>query len=67
MDRPLTVPEAALELSYHPDHVRRLLRAGTIRGEQVGGRWLIPHQEIRRIQDLQGPDGRLPYGFEPDQ
>ena len=67
MERPLTVPEAARELDYHPDHVRRLLRAGTMRGEQVGGRWLIGRQEIQRIKDLQGPDGRLPYGLEPEQ
>lgn len=65
MDRPLTVPEAAKLLNYHPDHVGRLLRAGTVKGERVGGRWLISRQEIERIKALQRPGGRLPK--EPKQ
>ena len=60
MDRPLTVPEAAERLDYHPDHLGRLLRAGRVKGEQVGGRWLISRQEVERIKSLQGPGGRLP-------
>ena len=60
MDRPLTVPEAADLLGYYPNHLRRLLRAGTVKGERVSGRWLIPRQEVDRIKALQGPGGRLP-------
>ncbi len=60
MDRPLTVPEAAEILNYHPDHLGRLLREGRVKGEQVGGRWMITHQEVERIKSLQGPGGRLP-------
>jgi excisionase family DNA binding protein len=60
MDRPLTAPEAAELLGYHQDHLRRLLKAGTVKGEQVSGRWLIPRQEVERIKGLQGPGGRLP-------
>lgn len=66
MDRPLTVPEAARELGYHPDHLGRLLRAGKVNGEQAGGRWLISRQEVERIKALQGPGGRLPKS-EPEQ
>lgn len=62
MERPLTVPEAAKLLDYHPDHLGRLLRAGTVKGERVGGRWLIPRQEVDRIKALQGEGGRLPKG-----
>ena len=60
MDRPLTVPEAAEILNYNPGHLGRLLREGRVRGERVGGRWMISHQEVERIKSLQGPGGRLP-------
>ena len=60
MERPLTVPEAAEKLNYHPDHLGRLLRAGTVQGERVGGRWMIDRQEVERIKALQGKGGRLP-------
>ena len=66
IERPMTAPEAAGELGYHPDHVRRLLRSGKIRGELVGGRWWIAPAEVARIRELQGPDGRLPYGFKAE-
>jgi len=60
MERPLTVKEAAERLEYHPDHLRRLVRAGTVQGERVGLVWLIPVSEVERIKSLQGPGGRLP-------
>ena len=60
MDRPLTVPEAAKLLDYHPDHLGRLLRAGRVKGERVGGRWLIDPAEVDRVKALQGQGGRLP-------
>ena len=60
MNRPLTVPEAAEQLDYHPDHLRRLLRAGTVNAERVGGRWMIDTAEVERIKTLQGKGGRLP-------
>ena len=65
MDRPLTVKEAAERLGYHPDHTRRLIRAGTIEAERAGLVWLIPLSEVDRIKGLQGPGGRLPK--EPKQ
>jgi excisionase family DNA binding protein len=60
MKRPLTVHEAAKELGYHPDHMRRLVRAGTVKAEKAGLVWLIPLSEIERVKALQGPGGRLP-------
>ncbi len=58
----LTVKEAAAELGYHPDHVRRLLREGTIQGRHFGIVWMIPESEVSRIKDLQGDSGRRPPG-----
>lgn len=66
MKRPLTVQEAARQLEYHPDHLRRLLRTGTVKGERIGQMWLIDRQEVERIKALQGPGGRLPKS-EPKQ
>ena len=66
MKRPLTVQEAAKQLEYHPDHLRRLLRAGKVHGERIGQVWLIDLQEVERIKALQGPGGRLPKS-EPKQ
>lgn len=66
MDRPLTVKQAAEMLDYHPDHLRRLLRAGTMKGERFSQVWMIPRQEVARIKSLQGPGGRLPKSV-PEQ
>lgn len=60
MERPLTVPEAAAKLNYHPDHLGRLLRAGKVKGMRAGGRWLLDRSEVERIKALQGTGGRLP-------
>jgi excisionase family DNA binding protein len=61
----LTVRQAAQELGYHPDHVRRLLRAGTLQGKHFGIVWMIPRAEVERIRDLQLKSGRLPPSKEP--
>ena len=60
MAKPLTVKEAANELGYHPDHLRRILRKGIVKGETFSGVWMIDRQEVERIKSLQGPGGRLP-------
>ena len=60
MERPLTTQEAADRLGYHPNHLRRLLRTGKVKGERIGQVWLIDRQEVERIKALQGPGGRLP-------
>jgi excisionase family DNA binding protein len=65
MKRPLTLQEAAKQLEYHPDHLRRLLRTGKANGERIGQMWLIDPAEVERIKALQGPGGRLPK--EPKQ
>jgi excisionase family DNA binding protein len=64
MERPLTTEEAAEELGYHVNHVRRLLRAGTLEGERVGGLWLIDREEVERVRAQQGKGGRLPRSEE---
>ena len=60
MDRPLTVPEAAEILNYHPDHLGRLLREARVQGERVGGRWMITHQEVERSSPCRDRAGDCP-------
>jgi excisionase family DNA binding protein len=60
MAKPLTVKEAAERLGYHPDHLRRLLRKGTVKGESFSGVWMIEPAEVERIKALQSEKGWLP-------
>lgn len=47
----LTVRQVAEQLGYHPNHVRRLLRAGSIKGHKLAGVvWQIDQEEIERIK-----------------
>jgi len=47
----LTVKQVAEQLDYHPNHVRRLLRSGAMRGTKVGEAvWLIDQAEVDRIK-----------------
>jgi excisionase family DNA binding protein len=55
----LTVAEAAKLLGYHPNHLRRLLRKGSINGrKRYNGRWAINRWEVERVRDLQTERGR---------
>jgi excisionase family DNA binding protein len=59
MSAKLTVKEAAELLEYHPNHVRRLLRSGVLRGEKVADMiWLIDRVEVERVKREQSDGGR---------
>ena len=58
----LTVQETAQALGYHPNHVRRLLQAGTIKGEKIGNYWFVPRREVDRIRAGQDASGRYRLG-----
>lgn len=58
MGEKLTADEAAKELGYHVDHVYRLLRSGTLRGEQFNRVWIITRREVERFKALQDENGR---------
>ena len=60
MAQTLTVKEAAGRLGYHPDHLRRLLRKGTVKGVTFSGVWMIDPAEVERVKALQSKGGRLP-------
>ena len=57
----LTVKQAAIELGYHPNHLRRLLRQGVVKGEKLAGvLWQIEPEEVERVRQAQ-IEGRLFY------
>jgi len=66
MERPLTAHAAADELGYHVNHLYRLLRDGTIKGQRFNQAWMIDSAEVERIKALQGKSGRLPKGHSQD-
>ena len=45
-DNWITTQEAAELSGYHPDHLRRLIRAGDIEGRKVSIVWLIKRQSL---------------------
>lgn len=54
----LSAKMAAIELGYNENHVRRMLRAGRIKGQKLAGVvWRISRTEVERIKGLQ-IDGR---------
>lgn len=59
----LTADQAAQELGYHLNHLYRLLAAGTVKGEKLGGKvWMISRREVQRVKSLQDEQGRLHEG-----
>lgn len=48
-ERPQTVREVAALMSYHPESVRRAIRAGRIRALKFGQDWRVPPAEVQRI------------------
>ena len=37
----ITTEEAAEKLKYHVEHVRRMMREGSIAGQKIGRTWLV--------------------------
>lgn len=50
--RLLSVDQAARTLGVTPQHVRRLLRWGKLRGTRVGKTWTIFAEDLRDYQDF---------------
>lgn len=47
-DEVLTVKEAAVYLKLHPKTVYRLLKAGKIPAQRVGGAWRLYRERLRQ-------------------
>ena len=52
----ISVPDAARVSGYHPEHLRKLLKAGKIRGQKFATVWQIDEASLRaylhRIEQL---------------
>ena len=46
MDDWITTEEAADIAGYHPNHVRRLMRRGVIRGKKFNTAWMISKESL---------------------
>ncbi len=44
------VAQAAVESEYSPMHIRLLLRKGQVRGQKVGGTWLVDLDDLKRYE-----------------
>jgi excisionase family DNA binding protein len=42
----LTVHEAAALAGYHPDHIRRLIRAGEVSARKFGPVWAVSQESL---------------------
>ena len=47
----LTVEEAAEALSYHPDSVRRIIRAGKLQADKKGIIWLVTRKALQEYRE----------------
>jgi excisionase family DNA binding protein len=45
----MTTEEAARELGYHPNYIRRLLRSGRLEGRKYGTIWLVEIVSVNRL------------------
>ena len=55
----LTAQEAAEALGYNVDHLYRLLKDGTVKGQRLGREWMISRDEVQRVKALQDEHGRV--------
>ena len=51
----VSVPQAAEELSVHPETVRRLLRQKVLPGSKVGTLWFIAKEDLCVFKDVYDP------------
>ena len=42
----ITTTEAAELSGYHPDHIRRLIRAGEVKAQKFGEVWQVDHGSL---------------------
>jgi excisionase family DNA binding protein len=47
----MTTQEAAEQLGYHVEHVRRMLREGDLKGKKVGYMWFIHKPSVDEYLD----------------
>jgi hypothetical protein len=51
------IEQAVQQSSYHPDHIRYLLRNSLIRGEKHGGTWLVDLDSLKEYESRMQDEG----------
>ena len=55
LDDYVSTQEAANQLGYHIDHVRRMLRQGDLEGLKVGITWLVSKKSVNKyLKETEG-------------
>lgn len=44
------IAQAAQEVDYTPEHISLLLRQGTVKGQKIGGVWLVDLDDLKRYE-----------------
>ena len=57
------IAQAAQESSYTTDHIRLLLRKGTVKGQKFGGTWMVDLDDLKRYEQEMKDLG--PRNFDP--
>ncbi|MBP8056837.1 MAG: helix-turn-helix domain-containing protein [Chloroflexi bacterium] len=58
----ITTQDAAELSGYHPDHLRRLIRAGEIRGRKWGSAWQVSRESLLVYMDAAAKAGDKRWG-----
>jgi excisionase family DNA binding protein len=67
VDTDLTTDEVAAALRLHRATVQRLLKAGRLKGYQIGRSWRVPRAALEAFRQCeQGSAGPLPAADTPD-
>jgi excisionase family DNA binding protein len=45
----LSIEQVAMQVQVHTNTIRRMIRAGSIKGVRIGRAWRIPRSEVLRI------------------
>jgi excisionase family DNA binding protein len=52
------IPEAAKAMNVHEDTIRKWIKKGAIKYEEIEGIYLIPHAELMRVKSIVQTDKR---------
>jgi excisionase family DNA binding protein len=62
----LTTQEAAELSGYHPEHLRKLIRKGSIKAKKFGPVWAVDWESLQDYLDSAGSKGDSRWGPKPN-
>ena len=67
LDGLVTISEAIALVGYSPDYLRRMAREGTVKTQQIAGRWLFDRDDLLRYKGEMNALGRLKHRHRDDR